>query len=192
MPIHSVSCLAIVEQSILDILLSGPKDPIPLHHFGLKEIKAKVDLMEDQFDCPMLFDPALIPDPAVAGQNVSAWGQGVAVYGAAKGFKHPRTMPTLMSSMYGFECEEEMDDTKKYLLAHGGYQLEQVSLPIHSHYNVLYYLTIRYISYVIDLPIHTVSCLLTICRSTVLRAYLPIHQLSYLLNNQSGSSLPII
>ena len=93
----------------------------------MKEIKAKVDLMEDQFDHPMLFDPALIMDPAVAGQNVSAWGQGVAMYGAAKGFKHPRTMPTLMSSMYGFECEEEMDDTKKYLLAHGGYQLEQVS-----------------------------------------------------------------
>ena len=163
MPIHSVSCLAIVERSILDILLSGPKDPIPLHHFGLKEIKAKVDLMEDQFDCPMLFDPALIPDLAVAGQNVGAWGQGVAVYGATKGYKHPCTMPTLMSSMYGFECKEEMDDTKKYLLAHGGYQLEQVSLPIHSHFNVLYYLMIHYISYVIDLPIHTVSCLLTVC-----------------------------
>ena len=127
LPIHSVSCLVIAKRFILDILLSGPKDPIPLHHFGLKEIKAKVDLMEDQFDHPMLFDPALIPDPAVAGQNVGAWGQGVAVYGATKGFKRPRTMPTLMSSMYGFECEEEMDDTKKYLLAHGGYQLEQVS-----------------------------------------------------------------
>ena len=75
----------------------------------------------------MLFNPALIMDPGVAGQNIGAWGQGVAVYGATKGFKHPRTMPTLMSSMYGFECEEEIDDTKKYLLAHGGYQLEQVS-----------------------------------------------------------------
>ena len=164
----------------------------PLRHFGLKEIKAKVDLMEDQFDRPMLFNPSLIPDPAVAGQNVGAWGQGVAVYGAAKGYKRPCTMPTLMSSMYGFECEEEMDDTKRYLLAHGGYQLEQVSLPIRSLCNVLYYLTICYISYVTDLPIHTVSCLLTVCQSTVLRVYLPIHQLSYLLNNRSVSSLPII
>ena len=108
-------------------MLLGPKDPIPLRHFGLKEVKAKVDLMEDQFDHPMLFDPAQIPDPAVAGQNVGAWGQGVVVYGAAKGFKRPRTTPTLMSSMFGFTCEEEMDDTKRYLLAHGGYQLEQVS-----------------------------------------------------------------
>ena len=85
------------------------------------------DLMEDQFDRPMVFDPALIPDPAVAGQSVGAWGQGVAVCGAAKGFKRPRTTPTLMSSMYSFGCEEEMDEVKKYLLLHGRYQLEQVS-----------------------------------------------------------------
>ena len=92
--------------------------------------------MEDHFDRPMVFDPAQIKDPAIVGQNIGDWGQGVAVYGADKGFKHPRTTPTLMSSMYGFECEEEMDDTKKYLLTHGGYQLEQVSLPTLSHFNV--------------------------------------------------------
>ena len=108
-------------------MFSVPKDPIPLRHFGLKETKVRVDLMEDQYDHPMLFEPDLIPDPAVAGESVSAWGQGVAVYGAARGYKRPRTMPTLLASMLGFECEEEMADTKQYLLAHGGYQLEQVS-----------------------------------------------------------------
>ena len=83
--------------------------------------------MEDQFDHPMVFEPDLIPDPAVAGESVSAWGQGVAMYGAAKSHKHPRTMPTLLASMLGFECKEEMEDTKRYLLTHGGHQLEQVS-----------------------------------------------------------------
>ena len=68
-------------------MLSGPRDPIPLRHFGLKETRAKVNLMEDQYDHPMVFDPALIPDPAVAGQNVGAWGLGVAMYGAARGYK---------------------------------------------------------------------------------------------------------
>ena len=43
--------------------------------------------MEDQYDLPMRFDLALIPDPAVAGQNVGAWGQGVAMYGAARGYR---------------------------------------------------------------------------------------------------------
>ena len=68
-------------------MLSGPKDPIPLRHFRLKETRAKVNLMEDLYDLPMVFDPARIPDPAVVGQNVGTWGQGVAVYGAARGYK---------------------------------------------------------------------------------------------------------
>ena len=108
-------------------MLSVPKDPIPLCHYGIKETKARVEVMEDQYYRPMLFEPDLIPDPAVVGESVGAWGQGVAVYGAAKGHKRPHTTPTLLASMLGFECEEEMDDTKQYLLAHSGYQLEQVS-----------------------------------------------------------------
>ena len=100
---------------------------MPLRHFGLKEVKAKVNLMEDLYDQPMEFDEARVPpDSAVAGQDISAWGQGVAVYGAAKGYRQQHTMPTLMASMFGFDCEEEIADTKQYLLTHGGYQLEQV------------------------------------------------------------------
>ena len=127
MPMRTVLRLTNTKRSILDLLLLGPKDPIPLRHFGLKEVKARIDLMEDRFDRPMVFDPAQIPDQAVAGQSVGAWGQGVAVCGAAKGYKRPRTTPTLMSSMFGFACEEEMDDVKQFLLRHGNYQLEQVS-----------------------------------------------------------------
>ena len=126
---HSYSCLGArlsIKRSTWG-MFSVPKDPIPLHHYGLKETKARVDLMEDQYDHPMLFEPDLIPDPAVAGENIGAWGQGVAVYGAARGYKRPRSTPTLLASMLGFECEEEMADTKQYLLAHGSYQLEQVS-----------------------------------------------------------------
>ena len=107
-------------------MLSVPKDPIPLHHFGLAETKAKVDLMEDEYDRPMLFEPDLVPDLAVAGESVGAWGQDVDVVGAAKDYRRSRTMSTLLASMLGFECEEEMEDMKWYLLAHGGYQLEQV------------------------------------------------------------------
>ena len=113
--------------------------------------------MEDQFDRPMVFDPALITDPAVAGQGSSAWGQGVAVYGAAKGYKCSCTTPTLMSNMFGFECEEEMDDARKYLLLHGGYQLEQVSLPMRSLFNVSYNRMMRYFSCITDLPMRTIS-----------------------------------
>ena len=109
-------------------VLSGPKDSIALRHFGLKETKAKVDLMEDQYDHPMEFDEAQVPPyPVVAGQGVDAWDEGVAVYGADIGYRHQHTTPTLMASMFRFDCEEEMADTKQYLLNHDGYQLEQVS-----------------------------------------------------------------
>ena len=74
-------------------MLSVPKDPIPLCHFGLAETKVKVDLMEDEFDRPMLFEPDLVPDPAVAGESIGAWGQGVDVVGAARGYKCSRTTP---------------------------------------------------------------------------------------------------
>ena len=111
-------------------VFSGPRDPIPLRHFGLKETKAKVDLMEDQFDRPMLFEEAwVLPIPLVAGQDVSARGEGVAVYSVDRGFRHQNTMPMLMASMFGFSCEEEMAEAKQYLLNHGSYQLEQVSEP---------------------------------------------------------------
>ena len=88
----------------------------------------KVDLIEDQYDHPMEFDKAqVLPYPVVAGQGVGAWGKDVAVYGVAKGYRCQHTIPTLMASIFGFDCEEEMADTKQYLLNHGGYQLEQVS-----------------------------------------------------------------
>ena len=56
--------------------------------FGAKEILAKVDLMEDQFNRPMAFDEALVPpNPLVTGQGIGAWGEGVAVYGVARGYR---------------------------------------------------------------------------------------------------------
>ena len=67
------------------------------------------------------------PNLFVPRQGVSTWGEGIAMYGAARGYWQQRCMPMLMASMFGFDGEEEMADTKQYLLSHGGYQLEQVS-----------------------------------------------------------------
>ena len=89
---------------------------------------AKIDQLEDRFDCPMAFNEELVPPNLfVSGQGVSTWGKGIAMYGAARGYRWQHSTPMLMASMFGFDCEEEMADTKQYLLSHGGYQLEQVS-----------------------------------------------------------------
>ena len=107
------------------------KDPIPLKHFGKKEMLAKIDLMEDRYNIPMWFDPDHIPacaTPAAVGGEVGSWGYGVAMFGAARGHRREVVTPSLMANMYGFVSEEEMSDMKDYLCSHGNYQLEQVSV----------------------------------------------------------------
>ena len=106
---------------------SEVRDPVPLWHFGKHELMAKIDLMEDQYDVPMLFDPSqVLPMPFMPGQGRGAWGTGVTMFGAARGHRRATSTPSLMADMYGFVSEEEMEETKAYLKSHGNYQLEQV------------------------------------------------------------------
>ena len=119
--------MAVTEQLTMSVF-SEPKDPIPVCHFGKKEMMAKIDLMEDWFDLPMSFEEDWVPPmPFVPGQGIGTWGKGIAMHGAARGFRRQQHTPTLMASMFGFDCEEEMANTKQYLCSHVGYQLEQVS-----------------------------------------------------------------
>ena len=103
------------------------QDPIRLKHFGKKEILAKIDLMEPEYNTPMAFDDAQIPStPVAVGQNIGEWGYGIGVFSVACGHAHEHETPSLLADMCGFKSEEEMDDTKAYLQSHRGYQLEQV------------------------------------------------------------------
>ena len=106
---------------------SEVRDPVPLRHFGKQEVLAKIDLMEDRFDAPMLFDATrLTPMPFMPGQGRGAWGPEVAVSGEARGHRWVTSTPSLMADMFGFASEEEMEEMKAYLWRHGNYQLEQV------------------------------------------------------------------
>ena len=76
----------VAEQVFSFHVCCSPKDPIPLRHLGKKEVLTKINLMEDQYDEPMVFDESRIPTqvpPVVAGQDHGAWGYSVGVYGAA-------------------------------------------------------------------------------------------------------------
>ena len=108
-------------------LFAEVQDPIRLKHFGKKEILAKIDLMEPEYDVPLAFDDTQIPStPAAAGQNIRELGYGIGVFGVACGHAREHETPSLLVDMCGFKSEEEMEDTKAYLHSHGGYQLEQV------------------------------------------------------------------
>ena len=39
----------------------GVKDPVPLRHFGKREVLAKIDLIDDRYDILMRFDLDCIP-----------------------------------------------------------------------------------------------------------------------------------
>ena len=83
--------------------------------------------MDDRFDVPVIFNEHwALSVPFVLGQDIGAWGEGVAVYGAARGHRRECKTPLLMADMFGFASEEEMEGTKAYLLSHRQYQFEQV------------------------------------------------------------------
>ena len=104
-------------------------DPIRLKHFGKREILKKIDLMEPEFDQPMMFDDSRVPDWPVASETeIGSWGYGVQVYGVARGHKKKRETPSLLADMCRFSCEEEMQDARQYLWSHGNCQIEQVSI----------------------------------------------------------------
>ena len=120
----------VTDQVCIPFIPVAVRDPIPLRHFGKREIAQKIDLMEDHYREPMMFDESRIlahVAPMVAGTEVGSWGYGVLVYGAAQGHRRELVTPSLMADMYGFTSEEEMQDTKAYLHSHGSYQLEQVN-----------------------------------------------------------------
>ena len=80
------------------------QDPIRLKHFGKKEILAKIDLMELEYDIPMAFDDTQIPStPAAAGQNIREWGYGIGVFGAAHGHACEHETPSPLADMCGFK-----------------------------------------------------------------------------------------
>ena len=49
-------------------------DPIQLKHFGRREILKKIDLMEPEFNQPMMFDDSRAPNqPVASGAEIGSW-----------------------------------------------------------------------------------------------------------------------
>ena len=107
-----------------------------LKHHGKREVLQLIDQMEECFDQPFVFDPDKLE--ARRGKVASAippghWFYGIDVHGQSRKYKtHPGDVPTLNVAMYGFESESEYSRVQAYLKAHGGWQLEAVSI-VHFH-----------------------------------------------------------
>ena len=107
-----------------------------LKHHGKREVLQLIDQMEECFDQPFVFDPDKLE--ARRGKVASAippghWFYGIDVHGQSRKYKtRPGDVPTLNAAMYGFESEGEYSRVQAYLKAHGGWQLEAVSI-VHFH-----------------------------------------------------------
>ena len=95
-----------------------------LIHYGRKEVLARIQAMEDEYDVPMAY---VDPSPAPTSDPDKPWGEGITVVGPTQPLKG-RITPSLMADSYGFRGEEEWIRVQKYLKAHGGWQLEQVGV----------------------------------------------------------------
>ena len=87
--------------------------------------------MEAEYNVPMHFDPALLPDSSTAvGPDIQhgLWDYGMEVAGDCKRYPKKQT-PTLEVGMYGFVGGggEELLTVKGYLYSLGAYQLVAVS-----------------------------------------------------------------
>ena len=109
---------------------------VSLKHHSKREVLQLIDQMEECFNQPFVFDPDKVE--ARQGKVASAiplghWFYGIDVHGQSRKYKtHPGDVPTLNAAMYGFESEGEYSRVQAYLKAHGGWQLEAVSI-VHFH-----------------------------------------------------------
>ena len=102
----------------------GPNE-ILLKYYGKRELLRKISNMEAEYDVPMHFNPALLPESSAAvGPDIQhgLWDYGMEVAGAPKKY-HKKQTPTLEAGMYGFTGGEELFAVKGYLYAHSAYQL---------------------------------------------------------------------
>ena len=106
---------------------SEVRDPVPLRHFGKWEVLAKIDLIEDRCDAPMLFDATKLPPmPFMPGQGRGAWGPGLQCPARPGAISRQPVLLHWWQTCLGLHLRREMEETKAYLQRNGNYQLEQV------------------------------------------------------------------
>ena len=100
-----------------------------LVHFGRREVLARIEAMEVEYDQPLAYvDPGpAVPGAEPIGDPTQPWGDGIVVWGTTQ-LQRCQQTPSLMADSYGFCGEEEWGRVQQYLKFHGGWQLEQVGV----------------------------------------------------------------
>ena len=97
---------------------------LPLIYYGKREVLAVISSMEGDYNAILDWRSSTgsVP-PGVTMQ----WGSSIVIAGEVKRI-HGSKRKSFMADMYGFANDGELQAIKAYLLSHGNFEIEQVTL----------------------------------------------------------------
>ena len=97
---------------------------LPLIHYGKREVLAVISSMEGEYN--VILDWRSSTGSVPPGATMQ-WGSSIIIAGEVKRI-HGLKRKSFMANMYGFANDGELQAIKAYLLSHGNFEIEQVSL----------------------------------------------------------------
>ena len=97
---------------------------LPLVHYGKQEVLSVISSMEGEYNAILDWRSSTGSVPPCA---TTQWGSSIIIAGEAKRI-HGLKRKSFMADMYGFANDGELQAIKAYLLFHGNFEIEQVTL----------------------------------------------------------------
>ena len=97
---------------------------LPLIHYGKREVRSVISSMEGEYNAILDWRSSTSSVPPGA---TTQWGSSIVISGQAKRI-HGSKQKSFMADMYGFASDGELQAIKAYLLSHGNFEIEQVTL----------------------------------------------------------------
>ena len=97
---------------------------LPLVHYGKREVRSVISSMEGEYKAILDWRGSTSSVPPGA---TTQWGSSIVISGQAKR-NHGSKRKSFMADMYGFASNGELQAIKAYLLSHGNFEIEQVTL----------------------------------------------------------------
>ena len=97
---------------------------LPLVHYGKREVRSVISSMEGEYNAILDWRSSTSSVPPGA---TTQWGSSIVISGQVKRI-HGSKQKSFMADMYGFANDGELQAIKAYLLSHGNFEIEQVTL----------------------------------------------------------------
>ena len=110
--------------AFLNIWLLADPPALPLIHYGKREVLEVISSMEGDYNAVLDWRSSTGSVPPGA---TTQWGSNIIIAGEVKKI-HGSKRKSFMADMYGFANDGELQTIRAYLLSHGNFEIEQVTL----------------------------------------------------------------